>query len=393
MKQSLDVLLIARPGRAQKIYEPLLSSGLSFRFISFKLFPNWLKRFTGSKKMQVKGANTSNLLLFTIYDYLRFRPHLTWLAKIKERPLFEFFLKRCINNDEAKVIHYWPNYCYKYISEYRKKHPSVVTFADVYLPCEKFIVDEIAPQLEALGVGMNVEYIRKRANLLDDLMADEDNFICQSEYVANSYRKYYPDKNYYVINNGLSIASSYKTKEHIGDNRTIESFVYCGKISVEKGCDLLMEWFSKHPQYHIHLYGKLEELEKSRFTSFEKYENIHFHGSFPKDELQNEIAQYDAGIHLSRYDAWSIAVGEIIGSGLPVIVSNQTGISELVKEKDFGEICGLSMTSIDNSIRSLCNPIRYNQCLDNIDNYVKSNPTSYGERVVEFYKHYLGEEE
>ena len=118
MKQSLDVLLIARPGRAQRIYEPLLSSGLSFRFITFKLFPKWLKRITRSKKMQVKGANTTNLLLFTIYDFLRFRPQFKWLEKVKERPLFELFLKRRIGNYEAKVIHYWPNYCYKYIYHY-----------------------------------------------------------------------------------------------------------------------------------------------------------------------------------------------------------------------------------------------------------------------------------
>lgn len=393
MKQSLDVLLIARPGRAQRIYEPLLSSGLSFRFITFKLFPKWLKRITRSKKMQVKGANTTNLLLFTIYDFLRFRPQFKWLEKVKERPLFELFLKRRIGNYEAKVIHYWPNYCYKYIYEYRNTHTRVVTFADVYLPCEKFIVDEIAPKLEALGVGMNIDYIRKRAEMLDDLMANEDNFICQSEYVAQSYRKYYPNKNYYVISNGLSISPNYKAKKHINSESEIINFVYCGKVSVEKGCDLLMEWFSKHPQYHIHLYGKMEELEKSKFAPFESYNNIHFHGSFPKDELQNEISQYDVGIHLSRYDAWSIAVGEVIGSGLPVVVSNQTGISELVKEKGFGELCELTMSSIDNSIRCLCDPIRYNQCLDNIDNYVRSNPTSYGERVVEFYQKYLEEEE
>ena len=389
MKHSLDVLLIARPGRAQKIYEPLLASGLSFKFISFKLFPKWFKKVSGSKKMQVTGPNTTNFYLFTIYDYLRFKPNWKWLEIIKERPFFEFFLKWSIHKKEAKVIHYWPNYCYKYIAEYRKRHPSVITFADVYLPCEKFIVDEIAPQLESLGVGMNIDYIRKRAKMLDDLMASEDNFVCQSEYVADSYRKYYPNKNYYIINNGLSIASSYQRKEYIGEGGAIESFVYCGKVSVEKGCDLLMDWFSQHPMYHIHLYGKQEELEKSKFVPFESYNNIHFHGSFPKDELQKEISQYDAGIHLSRYDAWSIAVGEIIGSGLPVVVSDQTGISELVAKEDFGEVCSLDLNSINECILKLVSPSRYNHCIQNIDNYILSKPKSYGEKVVDFYKDQL----
>ena len=389
MKEQLDVLLIARPGRAQRIYEPLLESGLRFRFISFKLFPRWLKALTKSKKMQVKGPYTTSFLLFTFYDFLRFKSFGGWLNIIGERQLFESFLKRTINNDDARLIHYWPNYCFKFISDYKNHHPNVVTFADVYLPCEKFIVDEIAPKLEALGVGMNVEYIRKRADLLDDLMACEDNFICQSEYVANSYRKYYPNKNYFIVSNGLSISSSYSKKEHIRDSKQIKTFVYCGKVTVEKGCDLLVDWFSIHPNLHIHLFGKREEAELEKFSKYEHFENIHFHGSIAKSELQKEISKYDAGIHLSRYDAWSIAVGEILGAGLPVVVSDQTGISEFVKSHDTGEICELTEESITKCIEKLIMPERYNQCIDNIDDYIKSNPKSYGERVVDFYRDYL----
>jgi glycosyltransferase involved in cell wall biosynthesis len=389
MKELLDVLLIARPGRAQRIFEPLLDSGLKFKFVTFKLFPKWLKKLTGSRKMQVKGCSTQSLLIFTLYDFLRFKPYGKWLEKIGERPLFEFFLRKKIYKSDARLIHYWPNYCYKYIAQYKKQHPGVVTFADVYLPCEKFIVDEIAPKLEALGVGMNVEYIRKRADLLDDLMACEDNFICQSEYVANSYRKYYPDKNYFVINNGLSISIKYKPKAPIKEDGVVSDFVYCGKVSVEKGCDLLVEWFSKHPELQINLFGKVETAERKLFSVYESYSNIHFHGSVPKDEMQNIVSKYDAGIHLSRYDAWSIAVGEVIGAGLPVVVSDQTGISELVRIEDFGEICELTEESINKSILRLITPLRYNECIKNIDNYIRSNPKSYGERVVDFYKEHI----
>ena len=389
MKEHLDVLLVARPGRAHNIYEPLLTSGLKFRFISFKLFPKWLKSLTKSRKMQVKGPFSESFLLFTLFDYLRFKPHWKWIGRLGERRLFEFFLKRSIHNDQARLIHYWPNYCYKYISEYKRHHPDVITFADVYLPCEKYIVDEIAPQLETLGVGMNVEYIRKRADILDELMAGEDNFICQSQYVANSYRKYYPDKNYYVISNGLTISPCYQKKKHINKSSDIVSFVYCGKVTVEKGSDLLVKWFSEHPNLHIHLYGVVVESEKNVFDTYRQYTNIHFHGSFPKAELQKEISQYDAGIHLSRFDAWSIAAGEIMGAGLPLVVSEQTGISELVKEYGFGEVCQLTPEKITESIMKLITPERYNKCVDNIDKYVQSNPKSYGERIVDFYKESL----
>lgn len=386
MKKPLDVLLIARPGRSQKIYDALLNSDLKFRFISFKLFPRWLKVLTKSRKMQTKGPYTKNLLLFTLYDYLRFKPYGKWLKKIGERSLFEHFLKKSIHSDNTRLIHYWPNYCYKYIAEYKKKNPKVITFADVYLPCEKFIIEELAPQLEELGVGMNLDYIRKRAALLDEVMAGENNFICQSSYVAETYRRFYPDKNYYVISNGLSIAPFFTKKEIDLKSGKVTSFVYCGKISIEKGCDLLLEWFSHHTDLEIHLYGGFSDSEKKMLFAYNKFDNIFFHGLVPKDDLQKTVAQYDAGIHLSRYDAWSIAVGEILGTGLPVVVSDQTGISELVKEYDFGEVCILEMESIDSCINSIIDPARYNKCAANISDYVKANNKSYGEKIVEFYK-------
>ena len=389
MKEQLDILLIARPGRAQKIYESLLNSNLKFRYITFKLFPKWLKKLTGSRKMQVWGPFTINLLLFTLYDYIKYKPYGKFFERISERPFFEFFLKKRIKYKQTKLIHYWPNYCFKYIDEYRKSYPEVKTFADVYLPCEKFIIEDLAPQLEELGVGMNLDYIRRRAEILDDVMACEDNFICQSAYVANTYKRYYPDKNYYVISNGLSVSPFYTPKASVNTEGQVRKFVYCGRISIEKGCDLLLEWFSSHPNFEIHLYGGFAESEKEVLYDYNKYENVFFHGQVPKDDLQITVAQYDAGIHLSRYDAWSIAVGEVIGSGLPVVVSDQTGISELVLEYDFGEVCQLTKQSINDCILKLARPSRYNQCLINIDNYIKADHKSYGDRLVEFYNSQL----
>lgn len=389
MKGNLDVLLIARPGRAQRIYESLLESSLKFEFISFKLFPKWLKEISKSKKMQVCGSNTQNLNIFTLYDYLRFKPKWKWLGKIEERPFFEFFLRRIIKNRNVSLIHYWPNYCYKYIAEYRTQHPDVVTFAEVYLPCEKYIVDVIEPQLNTLGVNMNIEYIRKRADYLDEIMSSENNFICQSEYVANSYRRYYPEKNYFIIPNNLAIAPFYKKKNHISNNLNNCSFVYCGKVSVEKGCDLLLKWFSEHSNYQIHLYGGCETSENQYFSQYRNLNNIHFHGTMPKSELQVEFSKYDAGIHLSRFESFSNAVCEIIGTGLPVVVSDQTGNAEQVQQYGFGEVCQLTPDNITESIMSLITPERYNKCVDNIDKYVQSNPKSYGERIVDFYKERL----
>ncbi len=107
--------------------------------------------------------------------------------------------------------------------------------------------------------------------------------------------------------------------------------------------------------------------------------------------MQEEISKYDVGIHFSRYDAYSLSVSEMTGAGLPVIVSDKTGIFFQLQEIGAGLVTKLEMEDIENKIEHIREPQIYNKMLDSINQYLERNVPTYGEQIIEFYKQQLNE--
>ena len=382
-----DVLILARPDHSYGIYEVLLrQDNIKYLYCSFKLLPIWLKRFVKNSRARFYSECYSNCILQSILHVYRVRRNKYKLEKY-EKVAFEFHLKHLLPFLRPSIIHYWPYYSYKAIGKYKKKHPEVKTFAEVYFPCENWVIDNIKPLYERIGVDVYTGKIERDAGKLKELMEFEDNFLVPSEFVADTYRKYYPNKNYIIIPYGIQKWDGYKKKEAVKDGSSIRRFVFCGGgISIEKGCDLMFDYFTKHQDVELHVYGSFSPDQKEYFEQIQYTTNIHFHGFVAKSLLQEEISQYDAGIHLSRYDAYSLSVSEMTGAGLPVIVSDKTGNFFHLQEIGAGVVTKLDMADINEGVQQIRTPEQYNRMLDNIDKYLKSNPKPYGERVVEFYQ-------
>ena len=168
-----------------------------------------------------------------------------------------------------------------------------------------------------------------------------------------------------------------------------KKFIYIGRVSIEKGCDILLSIFRRNPEYELHIYGGIWQQQRKIFEPYFSYGNIYYHGPVSKEDLRKEIVKCDVGIHLSRFDAYSLAVGEIIGCGVPVIVSETTGIKDEVRNNGFGLVTNLDFYEIEKSIEKMSDLKFYSQCIDNIDKYIKSNPKSFGEKMVDEYKKIL----
>ena len=100
----------------------------------------------------------------------------------------------------------------------------------------------------------------------------------------------------------------------------------------------------------------------------------------------------DVGIHPSRFDAYSLAVGEEIGAGLPVVVSDNTGILEDIRINHWGVgFATDDINELDKAIKEITNLDNYKSFKISIDNYIKSNHCSYGEEMVDCYKQILSD--
>lgn len=388
---SRDVLLIARPDHSFFIYKRLRKSNLSFLYLTFKAFPLWMKRawFRNNPKVLALDKHYKIAWWLSIVNILRFTFGWRILSFIKESNLLNPVASKILKKNDFKIVHYWPFYCLETITTLKERKSRVYTIADVYMPCEKYILEKYDNYMKSLGLEHNFDYIRDGLSNLEQLMQVEDNFFVPSDYVAQTYRKYYPNKNYVVVSYGITVYPQYRKKSLLTLVGPMK-FVYVGTISVEKGCDLLLEWFSKQTTHELHLFGKIHYAEVHLFEKYRQFSHIIFHGTVAKTELQDNVSQYDVGIHLSRFDAYSLAVGEVIGCGLPVIVSSETGISEDVRKNGWGIVCGIdSMMSITDAVKEISRPQCYNKCLEQIDRYIKYSPKGYSDRVIDSYKNIL----
>ncbi len=385
--KKIDILLLARPDHSYGIYEELLKQeDIDYLYCSFKLLPSWLKSHMNNPRARYYSKGYSNCILQSLLHVYRVRNNKYKYEKY-EQSLFEFHLKHLMPFIKTRLIHYWPYYSYKSVRKYKQKHPEVNTFADVYYPCENWVIDNIKPLSEQYGVKLDFSKVERDAGKLKEIMKFENNFLVPSEFVADTYRQYYPDKNYIVIPYGITIWENYHKKELKANSDQIKSFVYAGGgVTIEKGCDLMLDFFMQHPELELHIYGTIPEFQKEFFKKYELSENIHLHGFVAKSKLQEEISKYDVGIHFSRFDAYSLSVGEMTGAGLPVIISEKTGIFFHIQEIGAGLVSKLELDDISRCVESIRTPEVYNQMIDNIDKYIKISPKSYGERVIDFYK-------
>lgn len=385
--KKIDVVLLARPDHSYGIYEKLLAQKeISYIYFCFKLLPLWLKKYIKSPRVRYYSKGYSNCVLLTFFHLFRLKMDMPKLEKY-EKGLFQFHLKLIFPFIKPRLIHYWPNYTMDVVRRYKIKHPEVKTFADVYFPCELWVLDNIKPLLDKYNLDLNMSKIERDAEKLQELMEFEDNFIVPSPFIADTYRQYFPGKNYILKPYGLKKWNGYKKKRYKFGPNDIKSFVYAGgSVTVEKGCDILFEYFKNHPEFELHVYGTIPTNQKSIFNEYEDLINIHYHGLVAKSELQNAFNAYDVGIHLSRYDAYSISVGELLGAGLPVIVSDKTGILYQVKEHKLGLVTSLDMKSVSDSVSEITRPEVYNKILDNLDNYLKTPCDGYADSILDFYK-------
>ncbi|MEX1225112.1 MAG: glycosyltransferase [Pirellulales bacterium] len=117
-------------------------------------------------------------------------------------------------------------------------------------------------------------------------------------------------------------------------------FIYVGRISEEKNLDLLLDAFGEMapsaPDAHLILVGDgplLEELRRAYAS-----DRIHFTGVLDTAEVATAMATADIFVFPSTTDTFGCAVLEAQACGLPAIVSNQGGPSEIVSQYESGLI-------------------------------------------------------
>lgn len=388
MKKNIDVLLIARPDHSIQIYKALcIQKKLSFYYITFKVVHAFVKYIFPYKKLQTVTKRCCIDIRATIIQVFKKTFNFKFAQNWQTDNMLSNTSKHFLKKNNIKIIHYWPEYASRTMNEYILKNTKTIVLADMYMPNPIAILNEMKPIYQKYGLddGTN-NWLYEYAKKMEEHFASVKNIVVASTYVRDTMKLSFPDKNYIIVPYGITISPTYTKKRELKKSK---KFIYIGRVSIEKGCDILLSIFRRNPEYELHIYGGIWQQQRKIFEPYFSYGNIYYHGTVSKEDLRKEIVKCDVGIHLSRFDAYSLAVGEIIGCGVPVIVSETTGIKDEVRNNGFGLVTNLDFYEIEKSIEKMSDLKFYSQCIDNIDKYIKSKPKSFGEKMVDEYKKLL----
>lgn len=127
-------------------------------------------------------------------------------------------------------------------------------------------------------------------------------------------------------------------------NKNRVEIIFIGQLIHRKGIDLLLRavtpLVSKHPTLFLSIIGRGELMAelKEQAARLGIAERILFEGSLPSSQIPTRLAKADLLVLPSRWDGWGIVVNEALSVGVPVLVSDQCGASELVHHGTNGYI-------------------------------------------------------
>jgi glycosyltransferase involved in cell wall biosynthesis len=167
-----------------------------------------------------------------------------------------------------------------------------------------------------------------------------DQVISISNTQKTVLQPYFPRQDFNMVFNPTSIKG--KTARTLAEEN--KSFLYMGRITKDKGVDLLCDYFSQ-TNYSLIIIGTgyLEEELKNKYG---KCENIHFNGWKNQEEtykyLQHARAVFIPSVY---YEGAPLTVFEGLAFGVPVVVSS------LCAGKDF----------VDNASGLVFNPYSFDE--------------------------------
>jgi glycosyltransferase involved in cell wall biosynthesis len=160
-------------------------------------------------------------------------------------------------------------------------------------------------------------------------------FVCPSRFLAGRMATagVYPER-LRVLSNFVDV-DTVATKARPGGG-----VVYAGRLSHEKGVDVLVEAVGLLGQARLDIAGDgpersaLEALAAARAPG-----RVRFHGRLPRDEMLSVLRSAAVAVMPSRcHENQPMAVLEAFASGLPVVVTSLGGMPELVEPGADGQV-------------------------------------------------------
>lgn len=140
-------------------------------------------------------------------------------------------------------------------------------------------------------------------------------------------------------------------KNHLRKNLGFDDFDYIivcmGRITCDKGYDTIIKAFNNLEIQNKKLiiigdFDKTDPVSNSTYESIKKDQNIFVTGFIEQPKANNYLNISDVFVHMSKREGFGQSVVEAMACGLPTIVSNIDGPSEVVENEFTGFIIDIN---------------------------------------------------
>lgn len=259
-------------------------------------------------------------------------------------------LSRMLSDIKPDVIHLHNIYHHlstSLLAEIRRsKIPCVQTLHDYKLACPNYKMFTEGKICERCKGGRYSQAIRHDClnGILFDMLAVGEmemtkfrqsyektvrTFICPSEFMKNKMAEWgEPPSKLKHIANPVDIP------EKVSSERGTGSYVYLGRLSQEKGVEVIIRAFARVPSAELLVVGQgPEQLSLQRLAEEHSASNIKFLGFQTGEALISYRSKARALVMPTlMYENSSLSILEALADGVPVIGSDIGGIPELVKD-------------------------------------------------------------
>jgi len=192
--------------------------------------------------------------------------------------------------------------------------------------------DQIKPRASIIKKCIKKFFLLPFFSLLDGLLA-------VGRVAVESYREYSYSGPVANITHSISAQRFLGSRKR---NNQILRVVMVGSLIHRKGVDVGLKAFERalkivEQNCELLVIGD-GPLMPTFMQHYRDHPHINFLGFKDPKELDQVLMSADIFLFCTRYDGWGVVINEAISAGLPVIVSNQCGASELISEEG-GFVC------------------------------------------------------
>ncbi len=288
--------------------------------------------------------------------------------------LFPFLLKAAVKMPKTDLLHTTPDHAIFFMLQ---TVPSIITFHNYVLDP---YMDPYSSVFQKIHYKTDLKLLTKMA------VSRADTITAVSKYTAGIVKKDLNlNKNIEVIYNGID--SDIFFPASLKKNKKAVQVLFSGNLSKRKGAQWIPDIASKLNQ-NIHI----QYTSGLRGDGFIKpAPNLIPNGSVPYKDMPDRYRQMDMLILPTVREGFSLAILEAMASGLPVVASDCSSISEQIDHGKGGFLCPVGdVNAFAERINTLADSPRLRKEMGEY-NRAQIEKEFTLKKMVQSYKHLFGE--